>query len=356
MTQPAPHPFGVTSGGKPVEVLTLDNGILSCRILTFGAALQSLFVPDRAGRRVDVVLGYETLEEYQTWDGYFGAVVGRYANRIASGRFSLHGQTYSLACNNGPNHLHGGLVGFSHRVWTLEELSDSRAVLCLDSPDGEEGYPGHLQVKLTYQLIGNALELRYESVTDRDTPCSLTNHSYFNLASHDSGPVLDQELCLFAQAYTPADETSIPTGAIQPVEGTPMDLRALTPIRANIAVPFSQLVQAKGFDHNYVVDGRPGTLRPAARAYASKSGIVMDVDTTLPGIQLYTANYVEEGRPGKNGAHYGPRHAFCLETQFFPDSPNHPAFPSCVLKAEERREDVTRYIFSACGFDHPRIN
>ncbi len=349
MTQLCRQPFGATSGGEAVELLTLDNGLLSCQILTFGAALRSMYVPDRTGRPVDVVLGYDTLGEYETRDGYLGAVVGRCANRIARGRFSLNGKEYKLAVNNGPNHLHGGLVGFSHRVWTVEELEADRAVLTLTSPDGEEGYPGGLEVRVTYRLAGSALELNCQSRAGGDTPCNLTNHSYFNLAGHGSGPVLDQTLRLFARRYTPTDGDSIPTGLVEPVEGTPMDFCRPIPLGTHIDAAFSQLVQARGYDHNYVVDGSPGTLRPAAVAWSEKTGIVMAVDTTLPGVQLYTANYVEDGRPGKGGARYGPRHAFCLETQFFPDSPNQPQFPSCLLRAGECRRDVTRWVFSADG-------
>ena len=344
--QPSQQAFGITRSGEPVEQLTLDNGRLSCQILTFGATLRALSVPDRDGVRQDVVLGYDTLEEYESQDGYLGAVVGRYANRIAGGRFSLNGTVYTLACNNGPNHLHGGVVGFSYRVWTVEELTSDRAVLSLVSPDGEEGYPGRLQVQVTYQLEGDSLTLRYRSLCDRDTVCNLTNHAYFNLAGQGSGPVLDQEIQLFAQSYTPADATSIPTGSIDPVAGTPMDFRTLTPLGAHIQEPFQQLEFGRGYDHNFVVDGPVGTLRPAARAYAPQTGIAMEADTTLPGVQLYTANFIDEGRPGKNGASYGPRHAFCLETQFFPDSPNHPKFPSCLLRAGTPREDVTRFTFS----------
>ena len=284
--------------------------------------------------------------DYETRDGYLGAVVGRYANRIAKGQFSLNGQTYSLAVNNGPNHLHGGIVGYSYRVWTVEELTPQKAVLTLESPDGEEGYPGALSLRVTYSLEGSALSLHYEALAHGDTVCNLTNHSYFNLAGQGSGPVLDQTLSLCASRYTPADETSIPCGTLESVEGTPMDFRTPTPIGARIEDDFEQLKLGHGYDHNYVVDGPVGTLRPAARAFSSKTGIVMETETTLPGMQLYTANFLPEGCPGKGGASYGPRHAFCLETQFFPDSPNQPAFPSTVLRAGERYDHTTRFRFS----------
>ena len=215
MTQPSRRPFGTTPGGQPVELLILDNGTLRCELLTLGATLRTLEVPGRNGSRVDVVLGYDAQEDYLTYGGYLGAVVGRFANRIARGRFSLNGKEYTLAVNDGPNHLHGGLVGFCHRGWQVEELTDDRAVLSLTSPDGEEGYPGTLTARVTYRLDGSALELRYEAVSDKDTPCSLTNHSYFNLAGHASGPVLDQEICIHAQGYTPTDGTSIPLGTVE---------------------------------------------------------------------------------------------------------------------------------------------
>ncbi|MGI5962503.1 MAG: aldose epimerase family protein [Lawsonibacter sp.] len=343
--QPNRQPFGVTAAGEAVDLITLDNGQLSCQILTFGATLRSLLVPDRSGQATDVVLGYDTLSEYETQDGYLGAVVGRFANRISGGTFSLHETTYTLACNNGPNHLHGGRIGFSHRVWTVLDLTDTRVVLSLDSPDGEEGYPGHLTATVTYQLEGPALVLHYRALCDQDTPCNLTNHTYFNLSGHGSGPVLTQQVTLFAQHYTPTDANSIPTGVVAPVEDTPMDLRQPTPIGAHIDDSFPQLVLGRGYDHNYVVDGQAGTLRPAARVYSPQTGITLTVDTTSPGVQFYTANYLNQGRAGKGGACYGPRHAFCLETQFFPDSPNQHAFPSCLLHPGVPRQDVTRFSF-----------
>ena len=227
MSKVSGTPFGVTKKGEEVWELTLDNGTVSCKIITFGAAVRTLTVPGRGGA-VDVVLGYDTLAEYEENGGFFGAVVGRYANRIAGGRFALNGREYTLARNDGPNHLHGGEVGYSHRVWTVEEAGADRAVLTLDSPDGEEGYPGHLQARVTYALEGSTLSIHYEAVSDRDTPCNLTNHSYFNLSGQGSGDVLAHKVQLFCSAYTPAGETSIPLGAIDPVEGTPMDLRVPT--------------------------------------------------------------------------------------------------------------------------------
>ncbi len=338
-------PFGVTKNGEEVRELDLDNGTLAVKLITFGGIIRTLTVPGRDGP-VDVVLGYDTLAEYENGEGYFGALIGRYANRIARGRFTLDGKEYALAQNDGSNHLHGGNVGYSHRVWTVEEADDAKAVLTLDSPDGEEGYPGRLQVKVTYTLEGNALSIHYEAISDRDTPCNLTNHSYFNLSGQGSGAVLDQELKLYCSSYTPADSTSIPLGTIEPVEGTPMDLRAFTPIGAHIGASFQQLEWGHGYDHNFVVDGQPGVLRPAAAARSRATGVVMEVETDSPGVQFYTANFVEDGRKGKNGAVYGRRHGFCLETQHFPDTPNQPEFPSATLKAGKNYDQTTRFRFS----------
>ncbi|MEY8402813.1 aldose epimerase family protein [Oscillospiraceae bacterium 44-34] len=337
--------FGVTRTGEEVRRLRLDSGVISCEIITFGAAIRTLTVPGRTGP-VDVVLGYDTLGEYETAGGFFGAVVGRYANRIAGGKFTLRDKKYVLARNDGPNHLHGGAVGWSHRVWSVEEAAPDRVVLTLDSPDGEEGYPGHLQAKVVYALEGKVLSIHYEAVSDRDTPCNLTNHSYFNLSGHGSGTALEQEIQLFCSRYTPADSTSIPFGQVEPVDGTPMDFRSATPIGARIEEPFQQLLWGHGYDHNFVVDGEPGVIRPAARAFSPVTGVMMKVETTCPGMQFYTANFVEEGRRGKNGALYGPHHGFCLETQSFPDSPNQPAFPSAVLRTGERYSQTTTFRFS----------
>ena len=338
--------FGTTKEGTPVEILKLVNGRLSCSILTFGAAIQALCVPDREGNPVDVVLGYDTLMDYESQDGYLGAVVGRYGNRIARGRFILQGKEYSLAVNNGVNHLHGGKVGFSHRVWNVEELTENRVVLSLDSPAGEEGYPGLLAVRVTYTLTEDGLEVRYQATADQDTPCNLTNHSYFNLSGQDSGSAMEQCVTFFAQKYVPTDETSIPLGEFVPVEGTPMDFRSSTPIGERVEEPFAQLRQAKGYDHSYVVDGTPGTLRAAAEAFSTRTGIRMRVETTSPGVQFYSGNYLTE-RSGKGGARYAARYGFCMETQFFPDSPNQSAFPSAILKAGESFDQTTRFLFSA---------
>lgn len=339
------RPFGTAPSGGPVFLVELNNGKLSCEIITFGATIRSLIVPDRNGDPVDVVLGYDTLEEYISQDGYLGATVGRFANRIAKGRFRLNGQTYQLAVNNGNNHLHGGLQGFSHRVWSIDHSDERSVTLSLTSPDGEEGYPGDLKCAVHFELEDNALVIHYHATSDKDTLCNLTNHSYFNLAGHSSGPVLDQDIQIFAQQYTPSNAESIPLGVIEPVAGTPMDLQTPTPIGSHIHEEFHQLLYARGYDHNYVVNGEAGDLRPVAQAYASTTGITMQAETTLPGVHFYTANYLPHGRTGKGGCTYAPRHGFCLETQFFPDAPNQPNFPSAILKAREGYDHCTTFRF-----------
>ena len=339
-------PFGIAPNGEAVSLIQLSNGILSCEVLTFGASLRSLTAPDRNGNAVDVVLGYDTLDEYIRQSGFFGATVGRFANRIAKGHFRLNGNDYTLAINNGENHLHGGIQNFARRVWHIDHADATCATLSLSSPHGEEGYPGNLECSVTFALEENALVIRYGATTDQDTPCSLTNHSYFNLSGHASGNVLAQSIQLFASHYTPINETSIPLGTIEPVAGTPMDLRKATLIGANLHAPFDQLQRTRGFDHNFVVDGEAGTLRPAAIAYSTDTGITMQTETTLPGVQLYTANSVPADRKGKGGCCYGPYAGFCLETQFFPDTPNQPAFPSATLKAGEAYQHCTVFRFT----------
>lgn len=336
-------PFGTTPNGESVSLIQLDNGILSCEIITYGATIRSLTVPDRNGHPTDVVLGYDTLEEYISQDGYLGATIGRFANRIAHGQFRLNGTEYSLATNNGNNHLHGGLQGFSHRCWYISQCDNHSAVLSLSSHDGEEGYPGNLSCSVKFELDETSLIIHYHAISDRDTLCNLTNHSYFNLAGHSSGSVLDQNIQIFADRYTPSDSESIPLGTIEPVAGTPMDLRTPAPIGKYIHNNFHQLLYARGYDHNYVINGDVGMLRPVAEAHAPASGITMRAETTLPGVHFYTANYLPHGRIGKGGCVYAPRHGFCLETQFFPDSPNQLNFPSAVLK--EGNEYVHSTVF-----------
>ena len=344
------RPFGQMPDGTPVEELTLralgpEDTKYVCKIITYGGAVRSLTVPDRNGNPVDVVLGFDTLEDYRAQDKYMGALVGRYANRIGGARFTLNGVEYPLYANDGPNSLHGGRTGFDKRVWTVEELGGSAATLSLVSPDMDEGYPGSLEVRVTYTLSEGGLAISYRAKSDRDTVCNLTNHSYFNLSGHDSGSVEGQYIKLNASRYTPAGPGSIPTGEIAPVEGTPMDLRTAQPIGTRIGEPFGQLVMAGGYDHNWVIDKHEGTIWTAAAAWSPDTGIAMDAATTLPGVQFYAGNFLSGCPRGKGGAVYGDRHGFCLETQFFPDSPNQPGFPSCVLKAGEEYHSVTVYSF-----------
>ena len=341
-------PFGVTPDGAAVELHTLRAGALSCNVLTYGGTLQSLRVPDRDGKPADVLLGFDSLEPYLTHDKFLGALVGRYANRIGAARFTLNGKAYPLAANdNGVNHLHGGLDGFNRRVWTVESASENRLVLSLFSPDGDQGYPGNLTVQVTYTLTAEGLTIDYRAESGRDTVCNLTNHAYFNLSGHDSGPVLDQTIQIPADRYTPTDPLSIPTGEIAPVEGTPMDLRTPAPIGARIGEDFPQLLQAGGYDHNWIPNGQPGALRTAARAASAVTGVSMEVLSTLPGIQFYTGNYLDGCPAGKGGAPYARRWGFCLETQFYPDSPNQPGFPSCVLRPGETYAHTTVFRFAA---------
>lgn len=335
--------FGVLPSGETVERYTLTDGSLECEVLTYAGTLRALRVPGRDGRKVDVLLGYDTLEDYLGKSKVMGALVGRCANRIGGASFDLNGVHYPLTVNNRGVHIHSGQTGFHKQNWTVEAAGDDFLTLSLVSPDGQEGYPGTLTVQVTYRLGRGGLLLDYTARSDRDTICNLTNHAYFNLSGHDSGPVYDQELQMFADHYTPTDDRSIPTGEIAPVDGTPLDLRVPTRLGDRIA---DGGTQPGGYDHNLVVRGEPGTLRPAARVYSGATGIVMEALTTQPGVQLYTANGMNNDPPGKDGAVYTGCGGFCLETQAFPDSPNHPEFPSVVLRAGETYHHTTVYRFS----------
>ena len=340
--------FGTMPDGTAAELISLEKGKLSCRILTYGGAIQSLTVPGRNGKAVDVVLGFDTLEDYQKQDKYIGALIGRYGNRIGGASFNLNGKEYPLAANDGEvNHLHGGTVGFDKQVWTVEALTADTLTLSLQSPDGQEGYPGSLSVQVTYALTEEGLSIDYWAKCDQDTLCNLTNHAYFNLSGHQSGPVTGQYVQLFAGQYTPTVPGSIPTGEIAPVEGTPMDLRQGLPIGRRVDEDFPQLTMAGGYDHNWVVDGWDGTLRRAARAWSEDTGIVMETWTTQPGVQFYSGNYLDGCPAGKGGAPYAKRWGFCLETQHYPDSPHHPNFPSTVLPAGAEYRQRTEYRFAA---------
>ena len=336
--------FGTLENGQTVEQFTLTDGVCSCDILTLGGIIRALRVPDRFGVLRDVVLGCDTTEDYRQQTSYFGALIGRFANRIAGAEFSLGGRQYFLAANNGKNHLHGGTVGFDRRLWKAEASSESSLTLALTSPDGEEGYPGTLLVKVTYTLAKGCLTLEYLAQTDRDTLCNLTNHSYFNLNGHSAGDVLSQELQILADEFTPVDPEGIPDGRILTVSGTPLDLRSPTQIGSRIDEDVLQLRQVGGYDHNYVLRGTG--LRAAAVAYSKDSGICLKVSTTCPGLQFYSGNFISDGTHGKAGAVYQARSGFCLETQAFPDAPHHPAFPSAVLRAGEEYRETTVYRFS----------
>lgn len=339
------RPFGTMPDGTAVEELSLRDGDCACSILTYGGAVRSLTAPGKDGP-VDVVLGFDSLEDYRAQDKYLGALVGRYANRIGGANFTLEGKNYALAKNDGGvNHLHGGNAGFDKRVWTVDRQTENAVTLSLVSPDGEEGYPGTLRVTVTYTLKDAALELDYRAETDKATVCNLTNHTYFNLSGHDSGPVADQLIQVLADQYTPTVPGSIPTGELAPVAGTPMDLRSPVAIGAHIDEPFEQLQMAGGYDHNWVVKGENGALRTVARALSPKTGITLAVESTLPGVQFYAGNYLDGCPAGKGGAPYARRWGFCLETQYFPDSPNQPGFPSCVLRPGEAYRAVTVYRF-----------
>ncbi|HYL55069.1 MAG TPA: aldose epimerase family protein [Gemmatimonadales bacterium] len=311
---------------------------MELRVLDYGGIIVSLAVPDRTGRVDDVVLGFDRLEDYERWSPYFGAIIGRFGNRIARGRFTLDGRTYTLATNDGPNHLHGGVKGFDKVLWDVSpfERQDSKGlVLRYSSPDGEEGYPGTLRTTVTYTLTeGNELIFDYAATSDRATLVNLTQHSYFNLAGAGEGDVMGHVLTLNAHSFTPVDSTLIPTGEIRSVAGTPFDFRAPTAIGARIGQDDEQLRYGRGYDHNFVLDkdsGAPASTTLAARVYEPSSGRVMEVHTTEPGVQFYSGNVLDGTLRGKRGTIYSRRSGFTLETQHFPDSPNHAEFPSTIL-------------------------
>lgn len=343
-------PFGRTPGGEAVELFTLRRpGAPAVAITNFGGALVSILAPDRTGKVADVVLGYRDLAGYVADRSYLGCLVGRYANRIAKGTFVLAGQTYTLARNNGPNHLHGGVVGFDKKVWAPRVVSGPQGEtleLTYRSPDGEEGYPGTLTVTVTYSLTADSgLRIDYTATTDRDTIVNLTNHAYFNLAGEGSGDVLGHEIEIVADAFTPVDATLIPTGEERRVEGTPLDFRRPVAIGVRIDDPDEQIALGKGYDHNFVLRGEVGTLRLAARVREPKGGRVLEVLTTEPGLQFYTGNFLDGTTRGKSGNPHVRRSGLCLEAQHFPDSPNKPGFPSVVLRLGEVYRQTTVYRF-----------
>ena len=344
-------PFGHTPDGTAVELLTLTNRRgMDVRAMTYGGIILSLRTPDRGGHLDDVVLGYDRLDDYVTNSPYFGAIVGRYGNRIARGQFQLGGTTFRLATNNGPNHLHGGVRGFDKVVWAAEPFQHGDTVGVVfrhTSPDGDEGYPGTLTATVTYSLTDQGeLIVDYSARTDQPTPVNLTQHSYFNLAGDARRDILDHQLTLAADAFTPVDSTLIPLGTIAPVAGTPFDFRAPVAIGARIEQPDDQLRRGQGYDHNFVLNRRGSGLVHAASVFEPTTGRVLDVFTTEPGLQFYSGNFLDGSITGKAGRVYRHRYGFCLETQHFPDSPNHPNFPSTILQPGAAYRSRTVFRFS----------
>lgn len=334
-------------------VLGNTNGV-ELKALTYGGIIRSLRVPDRNGQIEDIVLGYDSLAGYQTDEGaapYFGAIIGRYANRIGEGRFTLDGETYTLATNNDPNHLHGGKKGFDKREWQAKAFECENAVgvtFSRVSPDGEEGYPGALDVQVTYRLTNrNELIIDYWATTDEATPINLTQHTYFNLAGQGAGDILGHRLMINADAFTPVGSTLIPSGEIRPVEGTPFDFTEMKPIGADIDAENEQLCYGQGYDHNFILTRSEGdSLVLATCVYEPTSGRVMTVYTTKPGLQFYSGNFLDGSLTGKGGAVYSRRAGLALETQHFPNSPNEPGFPSTILRPDETYHSRTAYTFS----------
>jgi len=342
--------FGEIPGGQKVDLYTLTNSSgLKAEIMTYGAIVVSLQVPDRGGKFDDIVLGYNDLDDYIKNNPYFGAIVGRYGNRIGKGKFTLDGVQYTLATNNGENHLHGGVKGFDKIVWQAEPIKHREGVgvkLTYLSKDGEEGYPGNLSCTVTYTLTErNELKIEYLATTDKPTVVNLTHHGYFNLTGCKQD-ILGHELMLNADQFTPVDAGLIPTGELRPVKGTVMDFTRPTPIGARIDSDYEQLKFGGGYDHNWVVNWGGRSLTLAARVYEPATGRVMEVLTTEPGIQFYCGNFLDGTITGKNGIVYKHRYGFCLETQHYPESPNKPGFPSTVLRPGQEYQTTTIYRFS----------
>ena len=336
------EPFGRTRDGRAVEKITLCRGKLEAEVLTYGGAVAALRVPDRTGEVVDVVLGYPVLSGYEDNGCYLGALVGRYANRLGGAKLTIDGVTYPLSANEGTKQLHGGPEGFSFQVFTVAEAAEDHVVLTYTEPDGKNGYPGTLTLTAVYTLTDRWLSLQYTAVCDKPTVCNITNHSYFNL--NGSGSAMGHRLWVDADAFTPIDADSLPTALSAPVEGTPFDFRAEKTVGRDIGVDHEQLRLAGGYDHNFVLTPKPG-LRLAARLTGDVSGIVMECWTDQPGVQIYTANFLETDSQTKSGAPYGRRQAVCLETQAPPDSPNHPAWGDVILRPGQVYDRATEYRF-----------
>jgi aldose 1-epimerase len=342
------QPFGKLPDGTPVEIYTLSDAAFEARIATYGGVLVSMKAPDRNLKSADVVLGFDDVDGYfanfnSPADAFFGALIGRYANRIAHGSFTLDGKKYSLPLNNGENTLHGGPHGFNNVIWKAKTIEDGVELTYL-SKDGDEGFPGALTATVRYTLVKGDLRIEYTATTDKDTVVNLTNHSYFNLAGH--GDILRHELTLHASRFTPVDAGLIPTGEMKAVESTPFDFRKPTEVGARITADDAQLHLGRGYDHNWVLDGKSGNLTEAAEVYEPGSGRVLTVRTDQPGIQFYSGNFLNGSIKGKSGTPYEQHAALCLETQHFPDSPNHVEFPTTELKKGQQYHTVTVYSFS----------
>jgi aldose 1-epimerase len=338
--------FGHAPDGTAVDLYSLADGKIEVRIITYGGIVVSLRTPDRNGKLDDVVLGCDSVEKYVAQTAHFGGIVGRYANRIAHGRFQLDGDTYSTPKNDGDNTLHGGTRGFDKVVWGAKQIPDG-IELTYVSKDGDQGFPGTLTATVRYTLRGNAFRMEYSATTDKDTVLNLTNHSYFNLKGQGNGDVLKHVLKIDASHMTPVDATLIPTGELKSVEGTPFDFRMPHAIGERIDADDPQMRLGHGYDHNFVLDHAPGQLTEAAEAYEPTTGRILRVLTTEPGVQLYTGNFLDGSITGKEDRVYNRRFAFCLETQHFPDSPNHPSFPSTELKPGQKFHSVTVFEFSS---------
>jgi aldose 1-epimerase len=348
-TKVTSQPFGQMQDGTPVELFTLSDGLFEARIATYGGVLVSFKAPDRSGNVADVVLGFDDLDGYVAnfngpLDAFFGALIGRYANRIAHGTFTLDGQKYSLPLNNGENSLHGGPHGFNNVVWTAKPI-DAGVELTYLSKDGEAGYPGNLTATVRYTLKKGDFQIEYSATTAKDTVVNLTNHAYFNLAG--TGDILSHQVTLHASRFTPVDAGLIPTGELKPVDSTPFDFRKPNAIGGRINENDEQLHRGRGYDHNWVLDNKGGKLAEAADLYDPASGRVLKVLTDQPGIQFYSGNFLDGSIKGKGGKPYRLHSGLCLETQHFPDSPKHPDFPTTELKPGERYHTVTIYRFSA---------
>ena len=342
--------FQQTVAGKPVDLFILKNkSNMQVAITSFGGRIVSILVPDNTGKTTDVALGYDSLSAYQKQgEPYFGAIIGRYGNRIGNAQFALEGKTYNLSANNNGNTLHGGPLGFHNQVWDATRINEQVLEFSYLSKDGEEGYPGNLKIKVVYTLTdNNEIKIDYTATTDKTTVCNLTNHTYFNLNGDGNGTILDHELQVDADQYTPVDSTLIPIGKNITVEGTPFDFRKATAIGARIETDDEQLKYGLGYDHNFVLNKKGTDLSKVAEIRGPKTGIVMDILTTEPGLQFYSGNFLDgKTNDGKGGKSYPFRTGFCLETQHFPDSPNQAAFPSTTLKPGETYKTTTVYKFS----------